>query len=183
MLVIQLRIGAHCLMATLTLMGLIALAASCARAHTTWERSTMKRMRALLILVLVGLAAGQIPDTHRTDGFLNCRYWNANENPSIRVGIVMGHAELWDLAQRAMPGLPPLKGRSYGEMMNGITAVCSLGENGQLTIREALTLFAEKVAGETESELESRAANFRKAHATEAVSSRSAPSRPGAAPR
>ena len=95
----------------------------------------------------------------------------------------MGHAELWDLAQRAMPGLPPLKGRSYGEMMNGITAVCSLGENGQLTIREALTLFAEKVAGETESELESRAANFRKAHATEAVSSRSAPSRPGAAPR
>jgi hypothetical protein len=101
----------------------------------------------------------------------------------MRVGIVMGHAELWDLAQRAMPGLPPLKGRSYGEMMNGITAVCSLAENGQLTIREALTLFAEKAAGETESEIESRAANFRKAHATEGVSSRSTQSRPGAAPR
>lgn len=38
--------------------------------------------------------------------------------------------------------------------MNGITAVCSLPENGQLTIREALTLFAEKVAGEIESEIE-----------------------------
>ena len=49
----------------------------------------MKRMRALLILVLAGLAAGQIPDTHRTDGFLNCRYWNAIENPSMQVGIVM----------------------------------------------------------------------------------------------
>jgi len=33
----------------------------------------MKWMRALLILVLVGLATAQIPDTHRTDGFLNCR--------------------------------------------------------------------------------------------------------------
>jgi hypothetical protein len=143
----------------------------------------MKMMKPLLILVFTGLAAGQIPDTHRTDGFLNCRYWNATENPSLRVGIVMGHAELWDLAQRAMPTLPPLKGRSYGEMMNGITAVCSREENGQLTIREALTLFAEKAAGETESELESRAADFRKAHATDAVSFRSAPSRPGATPR
>jgi hypothetical protein len=72
-------------------------------------------MRALLILVFVRLATAQIPDTHRTDGFLNCLYWNAIENPSMRVGIVMGHAELWDLAQRAMPGLPPLKRRSYGE--------------------------------------------------------------------
>ena len=143
----------------------------------------MKWMRALLIFVLVRLAAAQIPDTHRTDGFLNCLYWNAIENPSMRVGIVMGHAELWDLAQRAMPGLPPLKGRSYGEMMNGITAVCSLPENGQLTIREALTLFAAKAAGETESEIESRAANFRKAHATEGVSFRSTQSRSGAAPR
>jgi hypothetical protein len=143
----------------------------------------MKRMKALLILVWAGLAASQSPDTLHTDGFLNCRYWNAIENPSMRVGIVIGHAELWDLAQRAMPGLPQLKGRSYGEMMNGITAVCSPAENSQLTIREALILFAEKAAGETESELESRAANFRKAHATEAVSSRSAPSRPGAAPR
>ena len=143
----------------------------------------MKWMRALLILVLAGLASGQIPDTHRTDVFLNCRYWNAIENPSMRVGIVIGHAELWDLAQRGMPGLPPLKGRSYGEMMNGITAVCSLAENGQLTIREALTLFAEKASGETESELESRAANFRKAHATEGGSPRSTPSRSGAAPR
>ena len=65
--------------------------------------------------------------------------------------------------------------------MNGITAVCSREENGQLTIPEALTLFAEKAAGETESELESRAADFRKANGTEAVSSRSVPSRPGAA--
>jgi hypothetical protein len=143
----------------------------------------MKWMRALLILVLVGLAAAQIPDTHLTDGFLNCQFWNAIENPSMRVGIVMGHVELWDLAPRAMPGLPPLKGRSYGEMMNGITAVCSLLENGQLTIREALTLFAEKAAGETESEIESRPANFRKAHATEGVSSRSTQSHHGAAPR
>ena len=140
-------------------------------------------MKPLLILVFAGLAAGQTSDTHRTDGFLNCRYWNATENPSLRVGIVMGHAELWGLAQRAMPTLPPLKGRSYGEMMNGITAVCSREENGPLTIREALTLFAEKAAGETESELETRAADFRKAHATDAVSFRSAPSRPGASPR
>jgi hypothetical protein len=143
----------------------------------------MKRMRALLILGLSGMAAGQIPDPHRTHGLLNCRYWNAMENPSMRVGIVMGHAELWDLAQLAMPGLPPLKGRSYGEMMNGITAVCSRDDNSQLTIREALTLFAEKAAGETESALESHAANFRKAHATEAVSFRSAPARTAAAPR
>ena len=55
----------------------------------------MKMMKPLLILVFAGLAAGQIPDTHRTNGFLNCRYWNATENPSLRVGIVMGHAELW----------------------------------------------------------------------------------------
>ena len=143
----------------------------------------MKRMRALLVFVFAGLAAGQIPDTHRTDGFLNCRYWNATENPSMRVGIVMGHAELWDLAQRAMPGLPPLKGRSYGEMMNGITTVCSREENSLLTIREALTLFAEKAAGETESELESRATDFRKAHATEAASSRAVLSRPRTPPR
>jgi hypothetical protein len=69
----------------------------------------MKMMKPLLILVFAGLAAGQIPDTHRTNGSLNCRYWNATQNPSLRVGIVMGHAELWDLAQRAMPTLPPLK--------------------------------------------------------------------------
>ena len=143
----------------------------------------MKMGKLLLILVFAGLAAGQIPDIHRTDGFLNCRYWSATENPSLRVGIVMGHAELWGLAQRAMPTLPPLKGRSYGEMMNGITAVCSREENGELTLREALTLFAEKDAGKTESELESRAADFRKAHATDAVLFRSAPSRPAAAPR
>ena len=104
----------------------------------------MKMMKPLLILVFAGLAAGQIPDTHRTNGSLNCRYWNATENPWMRVGIVKRHAELWDLAQRAMPGLPPLKGRSYGEMMDGITAVCSREENGQLTIREALTISARR---------------------------------------
>ena len=61
--------------------------------------------------------------------------------------------------------------------MNGITAVCSREENNQLTIREALSLFSEKAAGGTESELEGRAADFRKAHATDALSPRSVPSR------
>jgi hypothetical protein len=56
-----------------------------------------------------------------------------------------------------------------------------LADNGQLTIREALTLFAEKAAGETESELEGRAANFRKTRATEAGSSRHTISRSCAA--
>jgi hypothetical protein len=74
------------------------------RAGTHYLRKVNKEAHeSALNVALAGLAAGQIPDTHRTDGFLNCRYWNATENTSMRVGIVMGHAELWDLAQSAMP--------------------------------------------------------------------------------
>jgi hypothetical protein len=126
----------------------------------------MKLMRTLLILVFAGLAWAQVsvPNPERTEGGLNCRFWRSHDNPNFRLGLIAGYADLWDIAQHAVGGsmrLPPV---SYGEMRDGVTAVCAQPENGILMLVEAMALFAYKAEGIDNAALEDLAARFQRGH-------------------
>jgi len=132
-----------------------------------------------MMTVSLGTAFAQIPDSQTTDGRLNCRFWNANdENTSFRLGLMAGYADLWGLAQLGLGTNVPMGRATYGEMRDGVTVCCSQPENGNVLILEALTLFEEKIAGASGSRLEALAAAFRKIHATSAPGVKDTPNPP-----
>ena len=135
----------------------------------------MKRI-VVVVLAFAGLAFGQDLDTQKTDGRLNCRWWNASKPETTLIGVLIGHMQMWSFARadimlwnipfptqpNGFPALPSFNDVTIGEMKDGVSAVCSRPENARLVFFEAMILFGEKLSGWSDLQVETLAIQFRK---------------------
>jgi hypothetical protein len=138
----------------------------------------------VLALAFAGLAFGQLPESKRPDGSFNCRFWN-DANDDLRLGLIMGYTDGDGLNDRTgmISGVKSalktaLGKKTFGEMRTGVTTVCSNPENGILTIFDALSIFAGRVAGTSESVLKWATAQTRLSRSLPPRTSQSLQNRP-----
>jgi len=119
----------------------------------------MKRI-IVAVLVFAGLAFGQGP--FKTDGRFNCRFWN-DISEDQRVGMMMGYSDFWGSSEPGMviPNMLSATKVNFGEMKDGVTAVCRTPENGILTILDALSIFTLRFIGVDEKHVEQEITRFR----------------------
>jgi hypothetical protein len=124
----------------------------------------MKRV-VLAVLAFAGLASAE---DH------NCRDWNRHDE-GVRLGIVLGMAHVWGgvptkyyveylhIMTERQTWLP--ENNTYGEFIDGITAVCKQPENANLLYYQAMLLFILKVNGMSATDWDVAAAAIRKSMA------------------
>jgi hypothetical protein len=120
------------------------------------RRSNMKKLAWMLMLVLPCFS--QTISNEKTLGGLNGRFWETL-TPSDRLWFIIGLHEGLEYAEARMPSYFP--GVPYGDVLKGVDRFYEEPENLTFPVLYALEVFALKVNGATQSEIEKNLAERR----------------------
>jgi hypothetical protein len=115
------------------------------------------------ILFSVHLCSAQVPDSQKTWGQLNCRFWNSTTEGN-RPYFIGGYVEAYTffVSGTEAEKIYRLPNATIGEIAKGVTNVCAKPENGRILIWHAISAFRDLANGATPEDVEQGLVSARK---------------------
>jgi hypothetical protein len=133
----------------------------------------MTRLLAILVVMAVMVPLGA--QTLKPGPSVICRYWRDDKlvNHDIRAGILIAYGSVWINLMNANSELPAIPTTTtIDENVEGVSAICRKPENATMHVAAAFGLWALKVAGATDAQVDAKAAEWRRTWAMTVVDGR-----------